>query len=250
MKHSIIFLGPSLRISAARKVVEADYRPPVAMGDVYAAGKSNPEMIVIVDGVFGSQPAVMHQEIIWCLRQNIPVIGCSSMGAIRAAELSSIGMVGWGRVFELFHRQVLSDDDEVALAHAPPELGSVPLTLAMVDIRYALSVANNMGIIDSHEHERLIKEAKRLHFGQRTLESLTQIAMSNSMSANVTGLLEDVAFFEKHSLKHQDVMSLLTEIAYGDFKPVAKTPIPHSTAIWHRAMRELDAGRGRNLMIE
>jgi hypothetical protein len=248
MKHVVVFLGPSLHLSGARKILEADYRPPVAMGDVYVAAKSKPDMIVIADGVFGNRPSVMHQEILWCIREGVPVVGCSSMGALRAAELFNFGMMGWGKVFELFQKQILTDDDEVALAHAPPELGSEPTTLAMVDIRNALLTAAAAGRISALERQALVSFAKGLHFGERSLTTLAHIAKSNDMSAAILDLLGDDGFFEQHALKRQDIVSLLEHIASGGTSVAAQTPVRHSTAIWYRTMFDLDDGRGRNLM--
>ena len=48
------------------------------------------------------------------------------MGALRAAELHVFGMVGVGRVFELFRDGLLEDDDEVAVAHGPADSGYQP----------------------------------------------------------------------------------------------------------------------------
>jgi hypothetical protein len=39
------------------------------------------------------------------------------MGALRAAELHTFGMVGVGRVFEGYRDGVYEDDDEVAVVH-------------------------------------------------------------------------------------------------------------------------------------
>ena len=46
-------------------------------------------------------------------------MGASSMGALRAAELSQFGMVGIGEVYQAFKLGRLEDDDEVAIVHGP-----------------------------------------------------------------------------------------------------------------------------------
>ena len=48
---------------------------------------SRPPPILIIDGVFQSEPAVRHKEILWALSLGVPVVGAASMGALRAAEL-------------------------------------------------------------------------------------------------------------------------------------------------------------------
>lgn len=45
----IVFLGPTLPVAAARRVLNADYRPPVAQGDVLRAVMDRPAAIAIID---------------------------------------------------------------------------------------------------------------------------------------------------------------------------------------------------------
>ncbi len=55
--------------------------------------------LLLIDGYFHQVPSVQHKEILYALHQGLAVFGCSSMGALRAAELADFGMVGIGRVF-------------------------------------------------------------------------------------------------------------------------------------------------------
>src|SRR5262249_25016326 len=141
----IVFLGPTLPVAEARRVLAATYRPPVSQGDVLRASRERPRAIGIVDGYFEHVPAVWHKEVLWALSQGIHVFGAASMGALRAAELSSFGMVGVGRVYEAFERGELEADDEVAIAHAAAEDGYRPLSEAMVNIRATLGAAARGG---------------------------------------------------------------------------------------------------------
>src|SRR5262245_17446347 len=119
-----VFLGPTLPVEAARSILpEAVYLPPVSMGDVYALLAQKPQRIAIVDGLFERTPAVWHKEILFALSRGVRVLGSSSMGALRAAELHRFGMVGVGRIFDAYRDGVLCDDDEVALGHATAEHG-------------------------------------------------------------------------------------------------------------------------------
>ena len=80
----IVFLGPSLPLHEARRILPATYRPPAAQGDVYRAALERPWGIGIVDGYFERVPAVWHKEILWALQQGIHVFGAASIGALRA----------------------------------------------------------------------------------------------------------------------------------------------------------------------
>ncbi|MCP4989116.1 MAG: hypothetical protein GY928_24570 [Colwellia sp.] len=53
-----VFLGPSLALDDAKKILNANYLPPVKMGDIYAVMQKKPTAIVIIDGLFEQTPAV------------------------------------------------------------------------------------------------------------------------------------------------------------------------------------------------
>ena len=78
---AVIFTGPTLSAVDARMVLEADYRPPAAEGDVYRAAQAHPHLIGIIDGYFERIPAVWHKEILWAMSHGIHVFGAGSMGA-------------------------------------------------------------------------------------------------------------------------------------------------------------------------
>src|SRR5262245_8073226 len=98
-----VFIGPTISRDEARAVVDAVHLPPAAQGDVYLAARTKPPAIGIVDGFFENVPAVWHKEILWALTQGVEVLGSSSMGALRAAELEEFGMRGVGRIFDWYH---------------------------------------------------------------------------------------------------------------------------------------------------
>lgn len=157
----IVFLGPTLDVAEARTVLDALYLPPVSQGDVLRAVLAHgPSMIGIVDGFFEQVPAVWHKELLWAMEQGVHLYGSASMGALRAAELHSFGMVGVGRIFEDFRDGVLEDDDEVAVVHGPPDLGYRPLSEAMVNIRASLR--------GRPDGEALIAWAKQQFYPDRT----------------------------------------------------------------------------------
>jgi len=147
---TILFAGPTLRPEEVRSFGAAECLPPVRHGDVYrVASRRRPRAIGIIDGVFQHVPSVWHKEILWAMANGIHVFGAASMGALRAAELHSFGMVGVGRIFEAYRSGALEpygdapfeDDDEVAVIHGPPETGYVALSEAMVNIRATLAEA-------------------------------------------------------------------------------------------------------------
>ena len=97
-KRIVIFIGPSLPLNEAQKILDAEYHPPVARDDVATLLNDPPDIIGIIDGVFHQQPAVSHREILRALEAGVIIVGGSSMGALRSAELDYAGMIGVGMV--------------------------------------------------------------------------------------------------------------------------------------------------------
>ena len=148
MRPAVVFLGPTLAHDEARTVLDAEFLPPAAHGDVLRAAFRRPQAIGIVDGVFEHVPAVWHKEILFALSEGIHVYGAASMGALRAAELDRFGMRGIGEVYRAYADGVLEDDDEVAVAHAGAEDGFQAMSDPMVDIRATLDAAVSNGIVE------------------------------------------------------------------------------------------------------
>ena len=139
----VVFTGPTLRQAEAEARLGGIVLPPARQGDIWRAVHAHkPVAIGLIDGVFFHEPAVWHREILWAMAEGVHVFGAASMGALRAAELAPFGMQGVGRVFEALRdglwpgfAEPFEDDDEVAVIHAPAELGHAPLSDAMVDLR-------------------------------------------------------------------------------------------------------------------
>jgi len=144
-----VFLGPTLAVAEARAVLDADYLPPAACGDVMRAALRRPRAVALVDGVFDRVPAVWHKEILFALSEGIHVYGAASMGALRAAELDRFGMRGIGEVYLAYADGSLEDDDEVAVAHGDAAEGFRAMSDAMVDVRATLEGGRERGRLDS-----------------------------------------------------------------------------------------------------
>ena len=167
-----VFTGPTIPAAEVTLRLECTCLPPAAQGDIYRAALYRPQAIVIIDGYFSRVPAIWHKEILWAMSQGIHVFGASSMGALRAAELHPFGMIGAGRIFAAFKANELEDDDEVAVLHAPAEMGFEPLSEAMVNIRATLAKARAAGIIGEGLEALLADRAKGLYYGLRSYERI------------------------------------------------------------------------------
>jgi hypothetical protein len=210
-----VFLGPTMPVVEAQRLCPAEYLPPVTMGDVHALMKRQPTTIAIIDGTFQNAPAVWHKEILFALSRGVRVIGSSSMGALRAAELTSFGMEGVGAIYEAFRDGVYNDDDEVAVAHATREHGYRALSEAMVNIRAALAIACRRGLASAATADQLIALAKKAFYPHRSWPGLLQGARDAGLPAAEIAALEAFVRTEKPNQKREDAILLLRHLAAG-----------------------------------
>jgi len=208
----IVFLGPSLPLAEAKNLLDATYRPPVSMGDVYRATMQGPTVIAIVDGLFEQTPAVWHKEILFALSRGVRVLGASSMGALRAAELAAFGMEGVGQVFDAFHSGELNDDDEVTIAHAAADDGYRPLSDAMVNIRAGLRAAREAQLIGVDAHDRLLAAAKGMPYWDRSWGALWTRAGELGIAAAELETLRAHVERTRPDVKRADAIALLQRL--------------------------------------
>lgn len=213
-----IFLGPTLKRAKAENLCDAEYRPPAAMGDITRAVFEKTDAIILIDGVFEDQPSVWHKEILWALSKGIVVIGASSMGALRAAELSEYGMTGYGEVFNAFSSGRLNDDDEVAVVHGPAELGWQPLSDAMVDIRDFVARAVSCCVLNEEEAALIVSHAKAQHFKTRSLKTSVHFALREKRSPFETHEILDWISNIGPGVKERDCIALFINFhtVFGD----------------------------------
>lgn len=143
LEKILVYLGPSLSLAKARVILpNAIYRPPAKQGDIVTdVVNLNPARIILIDGYFRENLSVWHKEIVYALQfPGVKAIyGAASMGALRAAELDFLGMIGIGKIYHWYRDAVTEDDSEVALSFAVRESPEGPVyypsTIPLVDIR-------------------------------------------------------------------------------------------------------------------
>lgn len=222
----VVFLGPTLRHAEAAGILDATYLPPAEQGSVVRAVRTYlPRAIVLIDGSFGTVPAVRHKEILWALAKGIPIFGAASIGAIRAAELAAVGMQGHGFIYRWYSLTPLADDDEVAVAMCPPELGATALSEALINMRLTLRRAMRAGIVTSEERFALEQLARDTHFIDRSYSRLiteARAALPRGSGGNLNRLAD---WLPSGALdrKREDAIGLLTCLARSP-KPTWKHP--------------------------
>jgi TfuA protein len=174
MQKIIVFLGPSLDRETAEKILPAEYRPPAKRGDLLAAVHDGATIIGLIDGVFHQESAVAHREILTAIKKGVRVVGASSMGALRAAEMDTLGMVGIGDIYRMYKSGELESDDEVALVFDPSS--DLALSEPLINIRFTLKRAREEGIIDTAAHDALLTSARSVFYPGRTYRTIVSQA--------------------------------------------------------------------------
>lgn len=236
-----VFTGPTISPTEASRELEAVYLPPAAEGDVYRVTLKRPQAIGIIDGYFQSTPTVRHKEILWAMSRGIHVFGSASIGALRAAELDTFGMEGVGAIFESYRDGILEDDDEVAIAHGPPEVAFRAGSEAMVDIRQTLRKAERLGVISAKLGTALERIGKDLFYPDRNYRVML-------CSARERGAPEsDLARFRKWlpqgrvNQKREDALAMLRLIRRRLAKGLTPKTVSYSfehTLTWESAWRQ------------
>jgi hypothetical protein len=178
----LVYLGPSLPLAQAREILPgAIYRPPARQGDIVTDVVTlAPSRIILIDGEFRQNLSVWHKEIIYALQYTglEAIYGASSIGALRAAELDYLGMIGIGQIYQWYRDGVTEDDSEVALAYAVHESPEGPIyhpsSVPLVDIRAAVEhyegeFAGQPIALDARE---FLENARRLFYMERTPQQL------------------------------------------------------------------------------
>lgn len=197
----VVFAGPTLPrhpdVAWRSLLAACDLRPPAQRGDVLRALVDRPDVLVLVDGLYFSVPAVTHKELRYALDAGVRVIGAASLGALRAAEMAPLGMVGVGKIYEAYRSGALDGDDEVAILHAAAEQGYRGLTVALVELRHALESPG----FDRPAAAALVARVKALPFSNRHPDVIADLAEKELGPESAELLWRRLA---EHSVKRDD----------------------------------------------
>jgi hypothetical protein len=217
---SVIFLGPTLLPErACEYLADCEIWSPAAQGDVLRALNAGAMRLGIIDGYFDIVPSVGHKEILYAMETGAVVFGSASMGALRAAELHTFGMIGVGRIFELYRDGTLEDDDEVAVTHAPASCSYRTISEAMVNIRARVDEAVQAAVIKPEFGSQLVMLAKAMSFRSRSFKRLVATARESGLESCDLDRFESFATASHVSLKERDAVAMLRRMARGEDRP-------------------------------
>ncbi len=207
----VVYTGTSISHSEAKKILDAEYRPPVKREDIRKLIKSAPDIIGIIDGVFFDSAAVAHREIIEALKSGVKVVGGASMGALRASELDSYGMIGVGRIYEMYRDGIIESDDEVAVTFDTDTME--PLSIPLVNTRMTLELAKSTGILTEEQARTIVEISRKIFYPDRNYRKIiTESVKKGIISESEKEKMLD--FFKNHEVdvKHEDAVLVLERI--------------------------------------
>jgi len=208
----IIYTGLSLSFDEAKEIlnstdnIEVIYKRPIKRGDLGEALKETPDIIGIIDGVFHQNSAVGHREILKVLDKGIKVYGASSMGALRASELDSLGMIGVGYCYKQYATGKINSDDDVAVMLDSKTLEA--LSTPLISMNYVFENAVSENIITPIEKNELIKITKTTYYPQRNYaKTLALSSLNNDKKDELINFIR-----ESEDIKKKDAKELLEHI--------------------------------------
>ncbi len=208
MSRLHLFVGPSIfgvdLSSSALAAVKI--HGPIQHGDLRRlSARQEPGVVAVADGLFHQHLPIGHREIRDVLANGWTVWGLSSMGAIRAAEMGSLGMRGFGEVFRRFATPPGLDDDEVALLHTdgPPY---APLTEPLIHLREALDTIVRDDVIDPITRERAVARLKSAWYGHRSTRFFAEVLATDAGPGAARKAMEALS---QSRLKGKDVSDFL-----------------------------------------
>ncbi|HEU5172708.1 MAG TPA: TfuA-like protein [Nitrososphaeraceae archaeon] len=213
MNLPIVFLGPSLKLDKAKQIINAEFKPPAKKGDfIKLSLMSETRKIVLIDGVFLQDYPPTPIEVFQVIsKSNFKVYGASSIGALRAVELEKFGMEGIGKIFELYKKEIINSDDEIAVTF---DSDYNLISEAMIDIRYNIFLAWKHQIIDKETKQIMTKIAKRIYFPYRSYDNIIEKSLDLFPSCREFILkFKDYILSNRISLKELDAQITLKYVS-------------------------------------
>lgn len=195
----------------------AHYAPPVRRGDILADIKDGVNTILILDGLFHQALSVSPSEIMDALRRGIRVFGASSMGALRAAELGTYGMIGVGDIFEYIQNEYAFRDDFLGQVFVDgfPQVQDASVTYVEFEINLRLMLRQRR--VSRTTCNYLCALYARLHYAERNLDTLTARIKSERHNPDLAISAATCALREMARPKHRDAKrAMRVVLRYSD----------------------------------
>lgn len=203
----IIYTGLSIPFDEAKEIldshdnIEVIYKKPIKRGDLGHDIKENPDIIAIIDGVFHQNSAVGHREILSVMKKGVKVYGSSSMGALRASELDTLGMEGVGYCYNEYASGNVTSDDDVAVMLDSDTLEAISVPL--ISMNYVFTNAVNENILTQEEKDELIRITKETYYPKRNYaQTLSKSGLNRDKKEKLINFIRTSEDIKKKMQKH------------------------------------------------
>lgn len=203
--RAVVFAGPSLPQRARPDSGVVMWRPPAGRGDLDDLNLDPTITVVLVDGYLVQQHPPSPTEVFRLIARGHEVWGCSSLGALRAAELRNHGMRGFGWVYNRVVDRTITYDDELVATLDPRTDEATGLFLA--NIRFGLDQLITAGQATQAQAQFLINGFRTAPFEDRTRGLCASLAASAGLNASITDHLL------RSDVKRKDAIALVQHLS-------------------------------------
>lgn len=224
----IAFAGPSLTAADRAAHPDVEWRPPAEAGDMLRLRAREGDIVCLIDGYFDHRPSVRHKELMLILSRGIGVLGASSIGALRAAEMDRFGLVGVGAIYRAYASHRLWADDEVALVHAPERWDWRALSLPLVDCRANLHRGLRSGFLRIEEAREALRAAGAIHYAERDWQRV--LGTTSIAKLRQQQILRWIGTLDL-SQKRLDALACLSAARRGAFRKMPPPPMVRTSLL-------------------
>lgn len=184
---------------------QADVQGPIQRYDVARDLADGVNLIVVIDGKFHHDLSVSCGELRDALQRGVVVYGASSMGALRASEMETQGMIGHGEIFQFIKAADCFRDDFLGqiFSHDVSRI----ITLPYLDVYFNLRRLLEDGRITSRVFREACRLTADLHYADRS----PGVLLARSRSKSVAWAL-DRAVRHMGSQKRRDAIGALQRV--------------------------------------
>ena len=205
-KKTVIFGGPSLTLVKSKALNYFEFRPPIKRGDLISildAGGKKP-IVLITDGVFGSSLAITPNECIEYIDKGGLLFGSSSIGALRAADCFTRGMVGIGDIFMAYHLGYYHSESDVAVVYDQNSFEEITYSYAHID--NILKILLREKLITSIIFRKIGKQIKKIVWYERHDKNIMQAIASETDCGIITDKFKSLLNNDTYHPKKKDAL--------------------------------------------
>ena len=204
----IVFAGITLNPAEITATVAAAIRPPVKRGDLDHFGCGT--VVALIDGELSENFAIPLQEIYRALDRGVKISGAASVGALRAYEARTGGMIGIGWVYDAYCTGRITGTDEIAVLYDPISYGS--LTIPLVNIHFCLDYLRRGHTVTAGEVAHAMGLLKVLKLEERDSRTIL-LRLSAVLGRSRAKELLRRATLAEAGIKRTDACDLLRSLA-------------------------------------